>query len=209
MEWSCLKPLNLWGDYGAVLAGGYYERDVKGLLRLHLAGPFLPPISFPWGLEGRRVVVTDEFRGAMEKTGFDGIMFREIVKDRIVPIAWHTWDRAASTPQEYPLNGEPEEYIWDKPHSPTAAWQMPTAWELVAPLIEAKYEDIPELEHELVPPLRAILPRRDYPTWFRTRTEYGDQVLSLQARAWIQQVVGEWISFEPLHWRYAEPDTAH
>ncbi len=205
MDLSCLKPVRLWGDYGSVLAGGYYRRDDAGRLCLHRAGPFLPPISFPWGLEGHRAVVSDEFRTALQEAGFDGIQFREAVKDRIVALDWHTWDRSAASPRRHPPGGEPEDYIWDKPHAPRAAQQMPPAWELVAPLIEAGYEDIPELQHELVPPLRAILPRREYPAWFRTRAEYGDQVLSPEARAWVERAAGEWVSFEPLRWRYAEP----
>ena len=195
MEWSCLKPLRLWGDYGAVLAGGYYRRDDAGLLRLHRAGPFLPPISFPWGPEGRLVVVSDEFRAAVQGAGFPGIQFREAVKDRIVALDWHTWNRSAADPRQFPPSGEPEEYIWDEPHDPRAARQMPLAWELIAPLIEAEYEEIPELQHELVPPSRAVLPRREYPPWFGTLPEYGDQVLAPEAREWVERAGGEWVRF--------------
>jgi hypothetical protein len=201
-----LKPIHLWGDYGDVLAGGYYHRNDAGLLLLHRAGPFLPPISFPWGLEGSLVVVSDEFRREIQEANFIGVQFREVIKERIVPLDWDTWDRSAESPRHSPPNGEPEAYIWDKPHDPVAANKMPPAWEFLAPLFAVEYEEIPELKHELVPPLRAILPRRVYPPWFRTRIEYGDQVLAAESRAWMQRSVGEWVVFEPLHWRYAEPD---
>jgi hypothetical protein len=205
MEWFCLRPRNLWGDYGTVLVSGYYKRDPGGRLLLHRAGPFLPPVSFPWGPEGHRLVVSDDFRRALIAAGYTDLEFREAVKDRIVPLDWHTWDRSAATPPRHPPGGEPEEYIWDKRHSRGAAEQMPPAWEVVPPLIRLECEDIPELQHELVPPLRWVLPRREFPRWFRSREEYGDQILAPEARAWVEQAAAEWVSFEPLRWRFAEP----
>jgi hypothetical protein len=205
VEWFCLKTRNLWGDYGRVLVSGYYDLDDRGRLLLHRAGPFLPPISFPWGKIGTRVVVSDDFRRALLAAGFTDLEFREAAKNRIVALDWHTWDRAADGPPQYPEGGEPEEYIWSKRHSRAAADRMPPAWEVVPPLIRLECEDIPELQHELVPPLRWILPQQEFPRWFRSREEYGDQILTPEARAWVEQAVGEWVSFEPLRWRYAEP----
>lgn len=80
---------------------------------------------------------------------------------------------------------------------------MPNAWEILPPIIEATYEDIEELQHMLVPPLCAVLNRREYPNWFRTRTEFGDMVLANESCRFLQTLVGEWATFEPLRWRYA------
>jgi hypothetical protein len=80
---------------------------------------------------------------------------------------------------------------------------MPTAWELLAPVIRLEYEDIEELQHELVPPLRAILPHRDYPRWFSSREDYGDTIVNPQTWDWLKRTVGEWAAAEPLRWRFA------
>jgi hypothetical protein len=89
MDWFCLKPRELWGGYGDVLISGFYTRAKGGPLRLHRAGPFLPPLSFPWGASGNRIVVSDGFREALVRGGFVELVFREASKDRIVALSWH------------------------------------------------------------------------------------------------------------------------
>ena len=170
-------------------------------MKLRRTGPFLPPISFPWGPSGTRVVVSDDVRKRIESEGFEGISFREVVKEKIVRLDWHLWDLAAGKPQWYPENGEPQEYL-DGPHEPKTAGRMPNAWELLPPVVGVRYEEIEESQHE-EPPLQAVLERRDNPAWFRTRSEFGDMVLAVEPRRFLQNLVGEWVTFEPLRWRFA------
>jgi hypothetical protein len=208
MEWSCLKEHDLWGDYGHVLVSGSYDLDMDGRLLLDRAGPFLPPVSFPHGRTGIRVVVSDDFRRSLLAAGYSELVFREAIKARIVKLNWHTWDRSAGAPRRSPRGGEPENYMEGKPHDHDAVERMPLAWELVPPLVHLDYEENPELQDEEDPPLRAILSQREYPRWFRSREEWGEQILSPAVRDWLAQAVGEWVSFELLHWRFAEPAAA-
>jgi hypothetical protein len=199
-----LKPRKLWGDYGSVLLSGYCCRGEDGPLLLHRAGPFLPPVSFPWDLVGGwHMVVSDEFRGQLERA-FPELHFRAAAKNRIVRLDWHTWDRTAAEPRRYPGSGEPEDYIWDKPHDQRAAEQMPPAWEVLAPVVPLTYEQHESAEDEVVTPLRAVLQRgQQYPRWFSSADEFGDAVVDSAVRDWLRATVGEWLAFEPLRWRFA------
>jgi hypothetical protein len=137
--------------------------------------------------------------------GFADLQFREAIKDRIVALDWDAWDRSADAPEHYPDGGEPEEYIWNEPHSPEAARRMPVAWELLPPVIRAEYEQIDGPRRGTVGPSRAVLPRRDYPDWFCTRDEFGEHVLTAAARASVERAAAEWVSFEPFRWRFDDP----
>jgi hypothetical protein len=108
-----IEQRNLWGDYGSILISGSAHRlSESGPLLLHRAGPFLPPISFPWlRAGGHRIVVSEAFRRDLEHSGFAGLRFGPAAKARIVKLPWHEWDRTADRPKQYPPGGEPEEYI--------------------------------------------------------------------------------------------------
>lgn len=137
-----LQQARLWGDYGDVLISGYATRDknTKRML-LHRAGPFAPPIFFPYGsLSGASIIVTQSFRAELESSGLDGLQFRPAVKNRIIDYAWHTWDRRAPNPAEYPESGGPEDYIWDGEHSRSAAAEMEELWEVLPSVIGCKID---------------------------------------------------------------------
>jgi hypothetical protein len=103
MDWFVLEKPKLWGDYGDVLIGGYYRRDDNGTVQLHRAGPFLPPLSIPWSsVGGPRVIVSDEFRNDLMDAGFNELEFRSTIKNRIIRLDWHSWNRTANAPPEYP-----------------------------------------------------------------------------------------------------------
>lgn len=124
------SPEHPWGDYGDILMHGMsmHLGRKDGLIQLERTGPFIPPISFPGAGD---IVVTDEFRRALEVSGLKGLRFQPIVKRLIVESDWHAWDRGADEPAEFPEGGEPTGYILDQPHSPVVAQQMGNLWELV------------------------------------------------------------------------------
>lgn len=125
------KPESPWGDYGNILIHGMsgHLPRVEGRIQLERTGPFLPPITQPGN-----VVVTDAVRRSLEQA-LSGLVFRTAIKTRIVRLHWHTWDRATEEPAEYPSTGEPEDYLWERPHDPDLAEQLGPLWELVPSLV--------------------------------------------------------------------------
>lgn len=116
-----------WGDYGDILHHGMAWRDEKDcLLRLERTGPLVSSITLP-GISN--IVVTDSFRADLETSNLTGISYRPLIKHQIVNLDWSDW--TSEEPGFYPESGEPEAYIYDEPHSPEAADQMPVLWELV------------------------------------------------------------------------------
>ena len=130
--YSCHGPDSPWGDYGEMLFHGMTGRlgrtsDPDGEFQLERAGPAIPPITMP--AEG--VLVTDRMKTVMQTAGFAGVDFRPVELTRIVEIDWETWNVEASDPKFYPEGGTPAFYILNLPHSPAAAKEMGTIWELV------------------------------------------------------------------------------
>lgn len=117
-----------WGDYGDSLMHGHARRSADGVLQLERSAPFVPSISMP-GLPG--IVVTDCFRNEIEQSPLQGFTFRSIEKTRIVNIAWHDFARNTEEPPEYPESGEPEDYIYDRPHDRLLAESIGDLWELI------------------------------------------------------------------------------
>ena len=122
-------PRGTWGDYSAILMHGMSAHLPRreGLIQLERTGPFIPPVSFP----ALDVIVSDEFRSSLSASGLSGCEFRPVIKARIVLSNWHTWDKAAKEPAEFPPRREPENYILGRRHSPAVAAQLGDLWELL------------------------------------------------------------------------------
>lgn len=121
-------PLGPWGDYGTILVHGmsaHLPREA-GLLQLERTGPWVPPISFP----GFSVVLTDATRTAFEALAFSGAAYKPVVKRHIARLDWRSWPLDEPQPPEYPSEGEPENYILDRPHDPGLAESLGDLWEL-------------------------------------------------------------------------------
>jgi hypothetical protein len=116
-----------WGDYGDILVNGLASRRDDGALLVQRAGPFVRPITFP---QRSAFVVTDEFRARLARSGLDGLRFREVVKEHIVSIPWHLWDREADEPASYPPDGEPENYLLRRRHDRETSDALGRLWEL-------------------------------------------------------------------------------
>jgi hypothetical protein len=129
------KPEHLlpdWGDYSDILVHGMSRHlSRRGMsLRLERTGPFVPPVSFPGD-----VVVTDAVKRSLEQN-LSSLIFRPIVKTRIVRLDWHHWDTTSEDPPIYPESGEPEDYILAEPHDPVLAAELGDLWEL-SPEVDA------------------------------------------------------------------------
>lgn len=161
---------------------------------LHRAGPFLPPITFPWA-DGPRIVVSEEFRRELQGAGFQGLRYGPAVKARIIKLSWHEWDRTAAEPKRYPPGGEPEGYIWDKPHDARVAAGMPEAWELLPPLVPLRMERLEALRGGYLDKFRGYLSETHYPAVFLSRHEYGNLVVDDVAREWFETRAGKWVRF--------------
>jgi hypothetical protein len=123
-----------WGDYGDILVHGmahHLGRDSEGRIRLERTGPSIRPVTFP-GLG--TIIVTEPCRALIESARFDGLVFRPVVKARVVDLAWERWDQAAPQPPQYPRTAEPEGYILERRHAPEVAAALGPLWELIPPV---------------------------------------------------------------------------
>src|SRR5262245_31791236 len=107
MRFYLVRGIRPWGDYGDILVHGMtgHLSRKEGPLRLEWTGPFIPPITLP-GIGD--VVVTDEFRAELERSGLGRFGFHPVIKARIVELHWEQWDRTSERPAERPEGGEPE-----------------------------------------------------------------------------------------------------
>ena len=119
-----------WGDYGDILFNGLADPTCheEKLTRLDLCrtGPFVPPITQPFG----QIVIVDDLRRELEATAFTGFEFVEVNLKKVVRCDWDTWDQNAEEPSRYPESGEPEDYILQGSHDAECAKEMPTLWAL-------------------------------------------------------------------------------
>jgi hypothetical protein len=183
------------GDYGRILVHGMgmhlSRRD--GLMQLERTGPFVPPLSLP---DMCGFVATAAFRADLEQSGLDlrNVHWQQVIKARIVALDWTGWDFTADDLPEYPVDGEPEGYILDRPHDPRAADATGTLWEAV--IGPAARVQRPADEFDFETPIRLLAA-----TWSGGDIFGGETVgytyVTEQARAWLRSRVEPWVGFEP------------
>ncbi len=197
-----LRKVSPWGDYGDVLVSGFVARSQpSGDLLLDRGGPFVPPISFPYGAGfGECLVVTDSFRRDLEDAPFGSLTFRPVIKNRIVqlPFDWRRWDRNAEKPRVRPPGGEPEGYISELPHSPAVAGQIPELWELLPPVLPCAIEQEEPADPRLSPRHFFVSSGAEYRGLFRDREKWFNVLVDESTRRWFEQRVPDWVSFETL-----------
>jgi hypothetical protein len=93
-----------WGDYGDILWNGIAEEVQDGKVTVSRTGPFVPPITLPFG----HIIVTEEFRKKISSAQFSGLAFEPVNYRTVVAIDWEGWDWSAADPPVYPDTGEPE-----------------------------------------------------------------------------------------------------
>jgi hypothetical protein len=191
-----LGSIRLWGDYGHILVNGMTE-EKDGQLQLKRTGPFVPPITFP-GLSD--LVVTDGFKKVLESLDIGSFECRPVLKARIVTLRWERFDRDATEPPIRPKNGEPEEYILARPHSPSVAKAMGELWQVVlrdGAIVDTDIKRAPW----------------DYDVRVHARTWNGDHLfygkkpdayfgrwilVTEKGKEWLEHHVGDWVRFELL-----------
>jgi len=196
-----LEPRNLtnWGDYGTILQHGmttHMDRD-QGMLQLWRTGPFVPPMTFP----GLDFLVDDQARKAIENSGIPSlrsIAFRPVLKAKIIPSDWLSWDLASDDPAQYPDSGEPEAYLQDEAHDASLAGTMPDLWEVL--LSKGAREDRESRNDNGIP-----LHRRSWNgcDWFGGDTTLYRYVTQ-RARDWIEPRYAEWVSFREVEYSERE-----
>lgn len=126
------QAFRCWGDYGSILCNGLcLNESTSEPLELGRTGPFVPPISFPCG--SFAVVVTHTAKCKLESSGLVGIgNFSLVNVKKMVHIEWQSWEaKNALRGEQFPFNGEPEEYILHNQHDvelaksvePLLTWQ--------------------------------------------------------------------------------------
>lgn len=201
MKHFILEPPKLWGDFGSVLIAGYYRRENCGPMLLHRTGPFAPPVFIPWSsVGGPQMVVTNQLFDQLQELVPD-LSIRPAVGDRIVGLSWHTWDLAASQPAEYPPEGEPEGYIWDRAHEPDVAAAMDAMSELLMPVVDCTYREVDPDDPDSK--MDVVVPDAKLPLWFRTRAEWGDFIVAEPIYGWLRQNVQQWLTFKPFDYKIA------
>ena len=194
MKFYSVRGPDLWGDYGDILVTGMtgHLGRKDSLLQLERTGPFVPPITFP----SSDLLVTARFRQCLEESKMGQYRFRRVNMTRIVEYAWHEWDRKSDEPEEYP-DGEPGDYILQRPHSEPLAASLEDIWELV-PYDVATIEispEIPEwLEHYVI----------DDSTWNGDHLFFGQlpggqkPFVTDVGRQFLMDQVPEWVTFNPV-----------
>ena len=136
-------PKHRWGDYGDILTHGMAHR-VDGVLEIERTGPFVPTMTLPGIGE---VVVTEETRQVLGRSGLKGFGFEPVVKRLIVRSDWNMWDQEADEPAEHPESGEPEDYVLGQPHSAEADEEMGDVWALELNRDAQTIREQPIVEH--------------------------------------------------------------
>ena len=151
------------------------------------------------------IVVTDEFRGLLERSALTGFTFQPVIKSRIVHLEWQNWDRTTEDPEEYPATGEPEDYILGQPHSPDIAERIGKLWELCleehaevirVPRDPSEWGLVEWSPFDATHDIFVALSSWNGTDWFRSKP-VGYTYVSEKAKTWLEQTASEWVSFEP------------
>ena len=200
MKLFTIQQVELWGDYGDVLVSGFYRRErPDSPALLHRSGPFLPPISFPWGAPENIMVVSDGLKSEMEASGIVNAAFRKTRLEKVIPIDWHTWDRTVLGPKRRPASGEPEHCLIGRKHSEETARKMEPAWECLLQEIPAVFAHWLSKGGEAAPGSEdtLLVAQSNCAGLFRSSFG-GPPMVDDAARAWFQARVPGWVSFRPL-----------
>ena len=184
----------IWGSVGRVFVAGVLKDLESPQVPIRRAGPYVPPISFPWPVFAFSVVVTDGLRRQLEAAALGRFRYRPIIKEHVPTIPWETWDRNVWSPPVSP-QGDAASYLSSLPHSPAAAKQMEELWELIlpdGPNVESYYLAGRWGESQLLV---------DPMTWKGDHISRGAGtrliVVTELAKSFLENLAGEWVRFTP------------
>ena len=168
-----------WGDYGDILWNGIAEEVQDGKVTVSRTGPFVPPITLPFG----HIIVTEEFRKKISSAQFSGLAFEPVNYRTVVPIDWKDWDWSAADPPVYPDTGEPEDYLLPAAHDAELAAGMPRLWAWsVAATAGLQVHGTNTFRRERHPDSDVV--REFHIFWINERM-----------KVWLDENAGQWLSF--------------
>ncbi|WP_339889122.1 hypothetical protein, partial [Rhodopirellula europaea] len=92
-------------------------------------------------------------------------------------------------------------YIWDRAHEPDVAEAMDNLFELVMPVIDCTYREVDPDDPDSS--MEVLVPDADLPSWFRTRSEWGDFVVAEPICNWLRDAIPQWLTFKPFEYKIA------
>ncbi|MEA2640588.1 MAG: hypothetical protein QOF51_1982, partial [Chloroflexota bacterium] len=129
-------------------------------------------------------------------SGLSGLSFYPVHKRHIVALRWEQWDPAAEAPPEYPASGEPEDFVWERPHDPELAAQLGLIWEVrLQP--HAVVRRVQEGEHSWEVAIFVEEASWDGTDLFQAEG-VGYRFASERAKQWLDAMVPAWVSFTPV-----------
>jgi hypothetical protein len=173
-----------WGDYGDILINGLadprYDDGKLTSLGLCRTGPFVPPITQPFG----QIVIVDDLRRELEGTEFTGFEFVKVDLAKGVRCDWDSWDQNADEPRRYPDSGEPEDYIVQGSHDAELLEEIPTLWAL----------SVKSTKDLQVDGSSSFYSDRHPGT--DVAREHSVFWISEPLKAWLEERAGRWVEFE-------------
>jgi hypothetical protein len=193
----------LWGDYGSALINGHCDRDeTTGRYVVDRVGPFVPPLMLPFFGCDTPVLMPQTVADAVRKR-FPSVSVEPVIVRKVVHLDWHRWDLDAEWMKVRPKEGEPENYILEKPHSATAGSKMEPVVSLRLPTFKA----VPTLSINSDRPVKGPDGRKIYlPRYIATKTfsitgfGVGGGVLLCDehAKEQLAPIFAEWVRFSPV-----------
>lgn len=180
------RPDLPWGDYGDVLAHGFASlTDDLSALELQRSGPFVPPISQP---SRSYVVITKKVLSALRASGLTGYTTIPVTVTKSPKIDWRSWEPYGEKEMKYPAGGDPANYIERRKHSPDASRDFGVLTGLIfKPSIDFVYGNDAHVVGASWDGSDFFVARVDRPHY---------NYVSEAARNWLEQHVGDWVSFE-------------
>jgi hypothetical protein len=177
------RPIAPWGRYGDVLLHGLCEDrdDDTDPLPLLRTGPFVPPLSQPFG----GLVVTTRFRQQLLESELTGFSFQPVQLVRVVRIPWQEWDPDTELPAVMPFRDDPENYVLAGDDEAELRSEIGRLFELrVDREVEVNRSDGVRI-------VEGTWDRSDFVRPEGTRWT----VVSERARDWLEDTAAEWVRF--------------
>ena len=183
-------PSAPWGDYGHILTHGMSRRAEGGTVLVERTGPYVPPLSQPFG---ECAILTADFAALLEASGLTGFTIKPAKKSHIVRVPWQEWDLKADGPAFYPEGGEPENYILEQPHCDETAARMPDLFSVEVSKIARVYRK--KIAGQSRDQLYLDTDTTDGLDFVQSEST-GYTYVSPRARDWLSEHASDWVVFD-------------
>ncbi len=142
----------------------------------------------------RYVLCTEDFKQATRALEKADLVFEIVENTHIVDLPWHTWDMTKDPPH-YPAQGNPANYVLERPHSESLAHSIGKIWKITFPITT----HVECAKHEGRGYIHMIKPG----TWsgnhiFEAQNQ-GFRFASEQGKDFLDEHAKDWIEFKMLH----------